>query len=833
MLWLLAASLTNCEPWCRSPCRELNGNVVYECGGCISEACRPGAPGYPTLESARSPTAARPRCGRLIPSQVSDMAPLCVHLDVAASSLGELTLRNSSATNTRATRLPEKVTAASAAWWAVRDGVLWASVPSGFKDGGAIKPFSFAAVYRAPCVGAACPPASFYDVAVTISLRQVENEAPLLGEHALSVRVTPSTAGLPAVHGVVEWAPCLLECKATLVQGDGRAGGEATRLVHPNAKQPPEWCFGSQAQKVLDGEHEIGGTRSIDLSKTPSACEQYAETNATNAVHIQYFLEQQRAETAMMDSIESAGGLCARGGDDEATFQARLEKLLQPVRMAVRLHVHMAFIAKGVCSRNTAIDRQRAMEQKQLLQLPSYADGYFYLIHPPGERLMAHQEWTASAVQSLGWGDDEKKLVSEGRDTWLHLLSPYTHAQNRSIEGHALWTLPSDRKVMSVDPEFLPDQPDPDTDWCPLPILHHEQYNTWESWFVWNLTSYLLQAGASFCRMPLPSRAPLVASWREQLEAVQHRHRHNNAFLVYSTAYEAPCKRLQLLADVRSDVRPQKSDEWRERTRAKQRDFERYLVQQMEAVRRAGPCDLANVTAADLVDAFGNDTYLALAMGKALLTRGTILVLDGRSPCEALPRPRVEELSRVIGEIPGEARLRRLPAMTKWGAWMLTLSTAYHKLVPICQPADPLYARFEPDNWACETQPLPAEPDGKLVYDLVPMDSSRGFCYGEKCGRAARAIDKYRAFLHRFSRFRMTLVHSMIAFLCPFATEENEFLTLLLHLQKQLPELLAELRRALDGLVAACVAPSRSNERQASSNWQQAVQLRQEAQARA
>ena len=82
--------------------------------------------------------------------------------------------------------------------------------------------------------------------------------------------------------------------------------------------------------------------------------------------------------------------------------------------MAVRLHVHMAFradaettaarlrpylraalpllahlplqrspaavrgrrrggaVAKSVCSRNTAIDRQRAMEQRQILQLPSY-----------------------------------------------------------------------------------------------------------------------------------------------------------------------------------------------------------------------------------------------------------------------------------------------------------------------------------------------------------------------------------------------------------------------------------------------------------------------------
>ena len=88
------------------------------------------------------------------------------------------------------------------------------------------------------------------------------------------------------------------------------------------------------------------------------------------------------------------------------------------------------------------------------------ADGYFYLMRPPGERLMAHQSWTKSAVESLGWGDDAKKLVSEGRDNWLHLMAPYSHNANQSVGGHVRWQLPTDQKVMSVDPEFLPDQPD-------------------------------------------------------------------------------------------------------------------------------------------------------------------------------------------------------------------------------------------------------------------------------------------------------------------------------------------------------------------------------------
>ena len=51
----------------------------------------------------------------------------------------------------------------------------------------------------------------------------------------------------------------------------------------------------------------------------------------------------------------------------------------------------------------------------------------------------------------------------------------------------------------------------------------------------------------------------------------------------------------------------------------------------------------------------------------------------------------------------------------------------------------------------------------------------------------------------------------------------------LLALKEQLPGLLATLRAAAAGFVPSCVAPSRSNERQARLNWIQAVQLRKNA----
>ena len=47
------------------------------------------------------------------------------------------------------------------------------------------------------------------------------------------------------------------------------------------------------------------------------------------------------------------------------------------------------------------------------------------------------------------------------------------------------------------------------------------------------------------------------------------------------------------------------------------------------------------------------------------------------------------------------------------------------------------------------------------------MDPTVGYCRAPLCAVAAAAIDAYRAFLHVFSHFRLTVVHSMIASQCP------------------------------------------------------------------
>ena len=227
-----------------------------------------------------------------------------------------------------------------------------------------------------------------------------------------------------------------------------------------------------------------------------------------------------------------------------------------------------------------------------------------------------------------------------------------------------------------------------------------------------------------------------------------------------------------------------------------------------------------------------------LSAAKALLTDGVALVADQRCACASLRRSRVANLTSLIGPLPADARVQRRGAfLTKWGAWSMTLATAYHKIVPMCEPADPQvcpprlhpstsilattchltrfpvfesghmqYKRLSPTyNWECDDTPQPSEPDGtiyiptptrgillgatchalltptpsrchvscppdphplstphgtgKIVYDILPIDPARGYCFGPHCAPAARAIDLYRAFLHDFSLFRKLVRH--------------------------------------------------------------------------
>ena len=153
---------------------------------------------------------------------------------------------------------------------------------------------------------------------------------------------------------------------------------------------------------------------------------------------------------------------------------------------------------------------------------------------------------------------------------------------------------------------------------------------------------------------------------------------------------------------------------------------------------------------------------------------------------------------------------------------MFTLASAYHKIVPICLPGNPTYKRLHAYNWACDGPVFPTEPDGKLVYDITPVDPTRGYFYGDTCRAAAVAYDAYRAFLHDFSLFRKLVVHAMLAGLCPY-TDDGAFLALFIRLRDTLPTVLTALHAARGCFVASCVAPERGSRQDFEDTYNDAI----------
>jgi hypothetical protein len=341
-----------------------------------------------------------------------------------------------------------------------------------------------------------------------------------------------------------------------------------------------------------------------------------------------------------------------------------------------------------------------------------------------------------------------------------------------------------------------------------------------ESWHVWNVTSHLLRAGASFCTQPAAELAGRFRSWRTRLEEVCTNHRNNNAFIVYHSAYEAACARLRVFSERRQGAGEgagaRAPPDWRAIVASKQLAEDRGFTSTQERRRAEGTCDTANVSAADLIDAFGNDTEVTISMAKAMLRRSS--ERDQPPNCAAMAPERIASIERAIGALPSDRRVGLF--LSKWGAWSVTLATAYHKLAPMCEPADPLYKRFKPNDWACTEQPLPSEPDGKIVYDLIPLNASLGYCYGDACTAATLAIDAYRDFLHQFSHLRTSIVHALLSRQCPF--DDGAFLEELLSLRHELPLLLATMRRASAGLASMCAVPSRSMPDTMRKNWEHA-----------
>ena len=93
-----------------------------------------------------------------------------------------------------------------------------------------------------------------------------------------------------------------------------------------------------------------------------TTCRAMIEHNVTNSMHVRFFLAQQQAQRQLLDAAEKlCDGVALDGGEHaEATYQQQLHALLQPYRMATRMHTTAAFLAKAVCVPAAHSDRDRA-----------------------------------------------------------------------------------------------------------------------------------------------------------------------------------------------------------------------------------------------------------------------------------------------------------------------------------------------------------------------------------------------------------------------------------------------------------------------------------------
>ena len=378
---------------------------------------------------------------------------------------------------------------------------------------------------------------------------------------------------------------CVSRCKTTSCSELDRKSGRAARLAECGAcpTQHQSGCGPAVRgwQAMLEADRRAGHAGPPPWSMT--VCNAMVVANATNAVHIHYFLEQQAAAAQLLDTAESQ--LCsgvdlnARGAA-EATYYKTLHRLLGPYRSATRMHTNFAFIAKTRCVPAAFADRARAALQLPWSEQATYMNGYF--------------------VRSPHAAAEKQDEPGEG------YMSPHSLAWNR-LDKPWGGSHGSAYVVSSAD-----EVPHAEDDWCALPILRHEPFNVKESWHVWNYTSALLRAGPSFCATPRERRAEQFRAWRERQNQIMAWHRANMAFSAYVTAYEPACLSSMGRLSADASVVRRFLDKAVAHAQVEEAAY-------IEGIRKLGECNVANVTTDDLIEAFGGDVEMLIMMSRALL----------------------------------------------------------------------------------------------------------------------------------------------------------------------------------------------------------------------
>ena len=334
--------------------------------------------------------AGHPLCGILNAVSVRDEDSFCIQFVHRSASLGTLRLLNSSILDTVSTKLPSHILPNESGWWAVRDGVVWQATGGVKTDSCTVHPFTISAWFGADCLS--CPhrvvESPHYRIHLSLTLRHGVSAS---GRYNLETTVARSHHELPEIESDARFTNCSLLVKVMLRDRSTQAPPVRSRpllteattphTVFPCDPDPGSWCDQRQSTAATEELGQYGGTGGttpgIDLRSADSSCEELAQSRAVNVIHVRYFLKQQQAERELLDRAERClcDGLPSSDGPsvDDASFQARLELLLRPWRMATRLHIHTAFVAKQVCAMNAEIDRRRAMrgQREDMLQLPT------------------------------------------------------------------------------------------------------------------------------------------------------------------------------------------------------------------------------------------------------------------------------------------------------------------------------------------------------------------------------------------------------------------------------------------------------------------------------
>ena len=229
--------------------------------------------------------------------------------------------------------------------------------------------------------------------------------------HIVNVSSLAAATTVLDMEAVMALRCCLAECASSSCESIDLVSGRGAHVHECGAcpRTAPAGC--GPGNRKWEGRSELG-----DASPTDgyprwylTTCRAMIEHNVTNSMHVRFFLAQQQAQRQLLDAAEKqlCEGVALDGGERaEATYQRQLHALLQPYRMATRMHTMAAFLAKTVCVPATHSDRDRANSMHVGAEAQAlYMNGFW-------KRGQAKHSWVPSGQIDVGAADSNLRRQS-------------------------------------------------------------------------------------------------------------------------------------------------------------------------------------------------------------------------------------------------------------------------------------------------------------------------------------------------------------------------------------------------------------------------------------